>query len=45
MKISLYHYTNVDAVYSILQTKKIWLTDVRFLNDTSELQEAGVGPR
>ncbi|MCK4794186.1 MAG: DUF2971 domain-containing protein [Desulfobacteraceae bacterium] len=39
MKISLYHYTNVDAVYSILRTKKIWLTDVRFLNDTSELHD------
>lgn len=35
----LFHYTNVNAIYSILETKKLWLTDIRFLNDTKELHD------
>lgn len=35
----LYHYTDAHAVHSILKTKKIRLTDIRFLNDTAELLE------
>ena len=35
----LYHYTDVHAVHSILKTKKIRLTDIRFLNDKAELLE------
>ncbi|ALZ75380.1 DUF2971 domain-containing protein [Rheinheimera sp. F8] len=33
----LYHYTSVAAVYSILKNRKIWITDIRFLNDSKEL--------
>jgi hypothetical protein len=37
--MSLYHYTDIQAVHSILDKKKIWLTDIRFLNDKKELLE------
>lgn len=37
--MSLYHYTNAQAVYSILNNRSIWLTDIRFLNDTEELHD------
>lgn len=36
---SLYHFTDAQAVYSILLNKSIWLTDLRFLNDSRELYE------
>lgn len=32
----LYHYTNTDALLGIIQHKSIRITDVRFLNDSSE---------
>lgn len=35
--MSLYHYTNLSAVYSILKNNKLWLTDIRYLNDSQEL--------
>lgn len=35
--MGLYHYTDVAAVYSILKKRKIWLTDIRYLNDSKEL--------
>lgn len=34
----LFHYTDVNAVKSILENEIFWLTDVRFLNDTDELR-------
>ncbi|OCW20987.1 DUF2971 domain-containing protein [Pseudomonas aylmerensis] len=37
--MNLYHYTDVNAVKSILERKKLWLTDVRFLNDAEEMSE------
>ena len=37
--MSLYHYTGVQAVHSILKSSKIWMTDIRFLNDTRELHD------
>lgn len=37
--MSLYHYTNAQAVHSILSKSKIWLTDIRFLNDSQELHD------
>lgn len=37
--MSLYHYTDAHAVHSILKTRKIRLTDIRFLNDKEELLE------
>lgn len=37
--MSLYHYTDVQAVHSILKKRAIRLTDIRFLNDKEELLE------
>lgn len=36
----LYHYTTASAFQSIVETAQIWATNVRFLNDTSELNYA-----
>lgn len=33
------HYTDVQAVHSILSNQIIWLTDSRFLNDKTELEQ------
>lgn len=33
----LFHYTDVSAVKSILEKEKMWLTDVRYLNDSEEM--------
>lgn len=33
----LYHYTNMEALFSILSKKKLWLTRSDFMNDSSEL--------
>jgi hypothetical protein len=35
--VTLVHYTDANAVHSILLNQKLWLTDLRFLNDTQEL--------
>lgn len=37
--MSLFHYTDAQSVYSILTNKKLWLTDVRFSNDSQELYD------
>ncbi|KZL01086.1 MULTISPECIES: DUF2971 domain-containing protein [unclassified Pseudovibrio] len=34
---SIYHYTNSDGLLGIIQNKEIWATNVKFLNDSSEL--------
>lgn len=34
--MNLYHYTDLNAVHSILDTHKIRMTDIRFLNDKTE---------
>lgn len=34
--MTLYHYTDLNAVHSILNTHKIRMTDIRFLNDKTE---------
>ena len=34
--MSLHHYTDANAIYSIIDKQKIWLTDLRFLNDKEE---------
>lgn len=34
--MNLYHYTDLNAVHSILETHKIRMTDIRFLNDKTE---------
>lgn len=35
-----YHYTNASSLISILRNKEVWLSNVRFMNDTSELRYA-----
>ncbi|WP_223430024.1 DUF2971 domain-containing protein [Pseudomonas sp. GL-B-26] len=37
--VQLFHYTDVNAVKSILENKKLWLTDVRYLNDSQEMHD------
>lgn len=37
--MSIYHYTDLIAVKSILETNKLRLTDIRYLNDIKELTE------
>jgi hypothetical protein len=37
--MSLFHYTDAESVHSILTHKKLWLTDIRFSNDSQELND------
>ena len=32
----LYHYTTIDAMMSIAKCRKIWATNISYLNDSSE---------
>lgn len=34
--MSLFHYTDAYAVMKILETQELWLTDIRYLNDSAE---------
>jgi len=34
--MSLFHYTDAAAVLSIIGNRKLWLTDIRFMNDSDE---------
>ena len=34
-----YHYTTVAKAHKIIRSRKIWLTDYRFLNDRQELKQ------
>jgi hypothetical protein len=34
----LYHYTTVSSAYGILTSDAIWMTKIRYLNDTSEVE-------
>ncbi|RIJ06705.1 DUF2971 domain-containing protein [Pseudomonas sp. 91RF] len=36
--MQLFHYTDAAAVQSILTNRKLWLTDLRFLNDSEEMR-------
>ncbi|MEW4951464.1 DUF2971 domain-containing protein [Pseudomonas asiatica] len=36
---SLFHYTDINAVCSIVKNRKIWLTNVGFLNDSREFHD------
>ena len=38
--ISLLHYTSINNVENIISSKQIWMTESRFCNDRSELEEA-----
>ena len=33
---SLFHYTDIAAVASIIKNNKLWLTNIGFLNDSQE---------
>jgi hypothetical protein len=35
--LKIFHYTDATAVKSILEHEKMWLTDVRYLNDSEEM--------
>ncbi len=37
--MSIYHYTSSSALLNILNTAKLWGTDISFLNDYKELIE------
>lgn len=37
--MSLFHYTDVESAHSMLTHNKLWLTDVRFSNDSQELHD------
>ncbi|PTO66043.1 DUF2971 domain-containing protein [Vibrio splendidus] len=39
-KDTLFHYSNIGAVHSILTSGSMWATDYRYLNDTKELSNA-----
>jgi len=36
----LYHYTTIAGLIGIVQSGSVWATDIRFLNDSTELQYA-----
>ena len=37
--MNLYHYTDVSALKSMLEYGQMWLTDIRYLNDSNEYKE------
>ena len=37
---TLYHYTSADGLLGILKSHSIWMTNLRYMNDFSELQYA-----
>lgn len=36
IKEHIYHYTNLDGLFGILDSNEFWLSDVRFMNDPSD---------
>jgi Protein of unknown function (DUF2971). len=36
----LYHYTTAESLLGIVQSRSLWATDIRFLNDTAEFSFA-----
>lgn len=36
----LYHYTSAEGLRGILSSRALWMTDIRYMNDLSELQYA-----
>lgn len=40
MSALLYHYTNARGALGILESRSLWLSDYRFLNDRNELSRA-----
>lgn len=39
MQRNLFHYTDALAVKSILENRELWLSDIRFLNDSQEMND------
>lgn len=39
LKEHIYHYTNLDGLFGILDSNEFWLSDVRFMNDPSDSGE------
>ncbi|GLR71298.1 DUF2971 domain-containing protein [Agaribacter marinus] len=37
--MALYHYTNLDALTSIIQNNELWFTHINYMNDSQELYE------
>lgn len=37
-KTSIYHYTSIEGLKSILKNKTLWLSDISFMNDESEMK-------
>ena len=37
-KTSIYHYTSVNGLKSILENKTLWLSEISFMNDESEIK-------
>ncbi len=38
----LFHYTNADGLKGIVESNSVWATDIEYLNDSSEMQDAEV---
>jgi len=36
----LYHYTTASGLLGILRDRRIWMTDIEFMNDAAELAYA-----
>lgn len=36
---SIFHYTSVEGLKNILQTKKLWFSGIQYLNDANEIKE------
>ena len=36
----VYHYTSQTGLLAIIKTKKIWATDIYYLNDSAEMKHA-----
>ena len=41
----LYHYTDAAGLRGIIESRKLWLTSISYLNDSTEYQQAGVALR
>lgn len=39
MESNLFHYTDALAVKSIIENRELWLSDIRFLNDSQEMND------
>lgn len=37
---NIFHYTSVEGLKNILQTKKLWFSGIQYLNDANEIKEA-----